>query len=174
MPSPQEAGPVTAEQLEQYVLGVLPQSVRAQLDDRLRTDAALREELDVVSAYCHALRGTLRAHAQDASVLDVPPPDDFTLAAYLDGALPAVDHAVLETRLANDPVQLPRLVALAREVVYVSDPTREIVLAERFAAGETVPFVKREQIATPEIPVSYAEVEAAVEERKRRYLQFGN
>jgi len=85
-----------------------------------------------------------------------------------------VDHAALETRLANDPVQLTRLVALAREVGYVSDPVREIVLAERFAAGETVSFVKREQIATPEIPVSYAEVESAVEERKRRYLQFGN
>lgn len=100
--------------------------------------------------------------------------DDDRLAAYLDGALTEPDRSTLETRLLAEPALLQQLRALYADLSAAMDPANEIDLAEQFLAGETLPFEPAAPEASPAAPSAYDTLSAAVEERKRRYLRFGN
>ena len=169
-----DPAPPPVEQLEQYALGVMPAAARAALEERMHHDGPLREEVRRVEAYCLAIRAGLAERAADSPRDTVAVITDVELATYLDGALDSAAHAALEARLAHEPALLARTVALYREIQAVTNPSAEVVLAEKFLSGEPLPFVKREPAGNAGLPTTYEALAEAVEERKRRYLQAGN
>lgn len=162
---------VLREQLEQLVLGQLSPTLRATLEARIAAEPAVAELLAEVRAAVAAMRAALQAGRTTAATSDA---DDVLIADFLDGALPGDALAAMEARLTREPAFLARAVQRFREVRAATDPDSGPALAEKFLAGEKTPFVKREPATTDEIPSTYAELAEAVEERKRRYLQFGN
>lgn len=159
------------EQLEQFALGQLSPTLGAALEARIAAEPAVAALFEEVRESIAAVRATLRGEAPPATLGEA---DEEMIAAYLDGALRGDALAAMEARLARDPALLARAVQRFRELQAASDPDVGPALAEKFLAGDRVDFVKREQAASDHSPATYAELSEAVEERKRRYLQFGN
>lgn len=159
------------EQLEQFVLGQLSPTLRATLEARIAAEPAVAAISDEVRAGVVALRAAMQAGQCIETTSDE---DDVLIADFLDGALPDDALAAMEARLSKGTGLAGACSStFSRGAGGVGSGQWPGARGEILGREET-PFVKREPPATGEIPSTYAELAQAVEERKRRYLQFGN